>query len=79
MFAKVVPIVAFLLVGGVFADRLPRRAVMLTADVARMCTQGAIAALLLTHQAHIWELIVLQAIAAPRAASSTLRRPGSRR
>jgi MFS family permease len=62
MFAKVVPMVAFLLVGGVYADRLPRRAVMVTADLTRMCTQGAIAALLLTHNAHIWELVVLQAI-----------------
>jgi MFS family permease len=62
MFAKVVPMVAFLLVGGVYADRLPRRAVMVTADVTRMCTQGAIAALLLTHNAQIWELIVLQAV-----------------
>jgi MFS family permease len=62
MFAKVVPMVAFLLVGGVYADRLPRRAVMLSADVVRMGTQGAIAALLLTHHAQIWELAALQAV-----------------
>jgi MFS family permease len=52
-----------LLVGGVFADRLPRRGVMLTADVARMAIQAATAALLLSHTARIWELIVLQACA----------------
>lgn len=62
MFAKVVPMVAFLLIGGVYADRLPRRAVMVTADLTRMCTQGAIAALLLAHHAQIWELVVLQAV-----------------
>jgi MFS family permease len=61
MFAKVVPMVAFLLVGGVYADRLPRRFVMVTADVVRMAAQGAIAALLLTHHAQIWQLAVLQA------------------
>jgi MFS family permease len=61
--AKTAPLVIFLLVGGVFADRLPRRAVMLTADVARMAIQATVAALLLTHSAHIWELIVLQAFA----------------
>src|SRR5580692_8969347 len=61
--AKIVPLVVFLLVGGVFADRLPRRAVMLTADVARMAVQAATAALLLSHTARIWELIVLQALA----------------
>ena len=61
--AKIAPLVVFLLVGGVFADRLPRRGVMLTADVARMAIQAATAALLLSHTARIWELIVLQALA----------------
>ena len=49
--AKTAPLVFFLLVGGVFADRLPRRGVMLTADVARMATQAATAALLVSHTA----------------------------
>jgi MFS family permease len=61
--AKIAPLVGFLLVGGVFADRLPRRGVMLTADIARMVVQAATAALLLSHTARIWELIVLQALA----------------
>jgi MFS family permease len=61
--ANTAPLVIFLLVGGVFADRLPRRGVMLTADVARMAIQAATAALLLSHTAHVWELIVLQALA----------------
>jgi MFS family permease len=61
--AKIAPLVVFLLVGGVFADRLPRRGVMVTADVARLAVQGATAALLLSHSARIWELIVLQALA----------------
>src|SRR6202012_1875273 len=34
-----------------------------TADVARMIIQAATAALLLSHTAHIWELVVLQALA----------------
>jgi MFS family permease len=63
MAANTAPLVVFLLAGGVFADRLPRRSVMLTADVARMAVQAATAALLLSHTAHIWELIVLQALA----------------
>jgi predicted MFS family arabinose efflux permease len=61
--AYIAPLVAFLLVGGVFADRLPRRAVMLSADLVRLGSQGTAAGLLLSHQAHIWELIVLQAVA----------------
>jgi MFS family permease len=61
--ARSVPLVTFLLVGGVFADRLPRRLVMLTADVVRFGTQGATAVLILTHSAQVWELAALQALA----------------
>src|SRR3989442_3697357 len=59
--AKSLPLVGFLLVGGVFADRLPRRLVMIAADLTRLCTQGTTAALLITGHARIWELAVLQA------------------
>jgi MFS family permease len=66
--AKAIPLVGFLLVGGVFSDRLPRRAVMLTADVVRMGSQGCVAALVLTHSAQLWQLIVLQAVAGTASA-----------
>jgi MFS family permease len=48
--------VAFLLAGGVWADRLRRQYVMLTADGVRGVVQATLAALLLTGHAHIWEL-----------------------
>jgi MFS family permease len=48
--------VAFLLVGGVWADRLRRQYVMLTADGVRGVVQAGLAALLLSGHAHIWEL-----------------------
>jgi MFS family permease len=60
--AKAVPLVGFLLVGGVFADRLSRRAVMLAADLTRMGCQGAVAALILTHSAQVWQVALLQAV-----------------
>jgi predicted MFS family arabinose efflux permease len=66
--AKTIPLVTFLLVGGVFADRLPRRAVMLVADVTRLGSQGAVAVLVLTHTAQIWEIVVLQAVAGTASA-----------
>src|SRR3954453_725157 len=49
-----VPIVVFLLVGGVFADRMSRRAVMIGADLTRFATQSIMAALLLTGHAQLW-------------------------
>jgi MFS family permease len=60
--ARTIPLVVFLLVGGVFADRLPRRAVMLTADLVRFGTQGVIAALLIAGHATIWQLAATQAV-----------------
>jgi MFS family permease len=60
--AQTVPLVVFVLVGGVWADRLSRRLVMATSDLVRASSQGACAVLLLTGTAHLWELVVLQAV-----------------
>ena len=57
--AGALPLVAFLLVGGVWADRLSRRRVMLAADGARMAIQGVLAALVLSGNASLGIFIVL--------------------
>jgi MFS family permease len=57
--ARSVPLVVFLLAGGVFADRLPRRRVMIAADLARLGSQGLLAALLVTGNARLWQIVVL--------------------
>jgi MFS family permease len=49
---------AFVLVGGVWADRLPRRLVMLTCDAIRAVVQSFVAVALLTGAAEIWMLAV---------------------
>jgi MFS family permease len=54
---------AFVMAGGVWADRLPRRAVMIGADLVRFGTQAATAGLLFAHSLQVWELAVLQATA----------------
>jgi MFS family permease len=61
--AEAVPFVALLLVGGVWADRLPRIRVMLAADIASAAGQGAMALLLITGHARIWQLALLAAVA----------------
>src|SRR5215475_1903143 len=60
--AGLVSRLCLLLVGGVVADRFPRRHVMVVSDVLRAATQGVVAALLLTGTAHVWELVVLFAL-----------------
>jgi predicted MFS family arabinose efflux permease len=57
--ARSVPLVAFLLVGGVWADRLERQRLMLATDLLRAGTQGALAALVLTGRAELWHFVAL--------------------
>jgi MFS family permease len=56
------PLVVFVLAGGVWADRLPRQMVMLVSDVIRALVQATVAVLLLTGAAEVWQLAVLMAI-----------------
>jgi MFS family permease len=56
------PLVATVLVGGVVADRRSRRAVMVVADLVRLASQGAMAALLITGAAEEWMLALLAAV-----------------
>jgi len=54
--------VSTLLVGGVVADRLPRRLVMVSSDLANVCVRTTMGALLLSGTAQVWHLFVLQAL-----------------
>jgi MFS family permease len=56
------PLVAFVLVGGVWADRVSRRRLMLASDGLRMAIQGALAVLIGTGHATLWVFIGLYAI-----------------
>ena len=60
--AETLPLVTFVLVGGVWADRLPRQMVMLVSDAIRGVVQATLAVLLLTGSAQLWQLVVLVAI-----------------
>ena len=54
-----IPFALFALAGGVWADRVGRRRVMLASDIVRALSQSATAALLLTGTAEVWMLAVL--------------------
>jgi predicted MFS family arabinose efflux permease len=60
--ARTLAQIATLLVGGVIADRLPRRRVMVGSESASVLVQVALAVLLLTGEARMWELVGLQAL-----------------
>ena len=60
--ANSIPLVLFMLFGGVIADRLPRILIMRTGNLVLAATQGLAAALVITDSAELWMLIVLEAL-----------------
>jgi hypothetical protein len=60
--AQSLPLATLALVGGVWADRLPRAALMVTSDLVRAAVQITAATLLLTGVAQIWQLALLAAV-----------------
>jgi predicted MFS family arabinose efflux permease len=60
--ARAIPQVLFILVGGIWADRLKRNQVMVASNILSGATQAVVAALLLTGTAQVWMLIVLAAV-----------------
>jgi MFS family permease len=61
LFAQLLPLVSFLLIGGVWADRLPRARVMLTSDVVRAGLHTLLAVLIFTDTVEIWHMVVIEA------------------
>jgi MFS family permease len=51
--------VLFLMIGGVVADRLPRHAVMVVADLIRMVLHGTLAILILTGVVRVWHMVLI--------------------
>ncbi|MEU0842422.1 MFS transporter [Streptomyces sp. NPDC005962] len=60
--ARTLPLVAFLLIGGALADRLPRHRVMVAANALNCASQGLFAVLVLTGEARLWQMAVLAAL-----------------
>jgi MFS family permease len=58
--AQALPLVAFLLIGGVWADRLPRHRVMIATDLVRFALHALLAVLIFIGQVAIWQLIVIE-------------------
>jgi hypothetical protein len=70
LLAREIPIIVFLLLGGVFADRLPRRAILVGCDLLKGSAQAATAVLLFAGTANVWNVGLLQAVFGVAAAFS---------
>ena len=53
------PLIVFLLVGGVFADRLPRHLVVVVTDLVRFALHALLALLIVTGTVAIWHLVLI--------------------
>ena len=60
--ARQLPVILFLLIGGVISDRLPRHRVMVLSNLVSGASQACVAALILTGHAQIEELAALAAV-----------------
>ncbi|RNG18636.1 MFS transporter [Streptomyces botrytidirepellens] len=60
--ARTLPLVAFLLIGGALADRLPRHRVMVAANALNCASQGLFAVLVLSGEARLWQMAGLAAL-----------------
>jgi len=60
--ARTIPMVVFLLFGGVIADRFPRTLVLQLSNLLSALTQGIVAYLVITGQAELWSIIVLEVV-----------------
>jgi MFS family permease len=70
LLAREIPIVVLLLLGGVFADRIPRRTILVSTDLVKGAAQVATAILLFTGTANVWNVALLQAVFGVSAAFS---------
>jgi MFS family permease len=60
--ARTIPMVVFLLFGGVIADRFPRTLVLQLSNLFSALTQGMVAYLVITGQAELWMIVVLEVL-----------------
>ena len=60
--ANALPLVAFVLVGGVWADRMPRHLLMVGTDLVRCALHALLAALIFTGAVEIWHIVVIEAL-----------------
>ncbi len=60
--AHTLPLVGFILIGGVWADRLPRHRVVVVTDLARFALHALLAILIVAGDVQIWQVIVIEAL-----------------
>ena len=60
--ANALPLVGFVLIGGVWADRLPRQKLMIATDVVRFALHGLLAGLIFAGTVEVWHIVAIEAL-----------------
>jgi MFS family permease len=60
--AQALALVALLLFGGVWADRLPRQRIMIATDSVRAVLHALLAVLILTNAVAVWQIVAIEAL-----------------
>ena len=60
--AQIAPSLVFTLIGGVVADRIPPQRVIIAGNLMIALGEAAFGVLVLTHQARVWQMIVLETL-----------------
>src|ERR1700761_4287507 len=60
--AQTIPLVVLVLIGGGWADRLPRHRVMVVSDLIRGAVHAVLAGLILTGSAQVWEIALIEVV-----------------
>ncbi|HET6830388.1 MAG TPA: MFS transporter [Solirubrobacterales bacterium] len=60
--AHAIPLVGFMLIGGIWADRVPRHRLMVLTDLIRFVLHAALAALIIGGAVEIWHVVVIEAL-----------------
>ncbi len=60
--AQTTALVTFLLLGGIWADRLPRHRIMVSTDLIRGALHALLAVLILTGELTLWQLIAIETL-----------------
>jgi len=70
LLAREIPLVILLLLGGVFADRIPRQRILVSSDLVKGAAQAVTAILLFSGTATVWNVALLQTMFGLAAAFS---------
>jgi MFS family permease len=58
--ANAIPLVGLVLIGGVWADRLPRQRLIVATDLARFALHGLLAALIFAGEIAVWQVVAIE-------------------